>query len=262
MRKPIKIGKKQYASKKEALSYYKAIFNSYSFGQSLNDNNYNDLIDLLDFDYINYVADLGDSDCLPDEDTTNPLGPSIESKTNDEDEHSIIDIKVSRVQFNTKCFEVFFSNRSSEYISYLMIINNKKYTQSDLFNIACRNVIQDDLFAVKQKYFDNNSVKGHVKCQETNQLSKWIDLVVDHRQPHTLSMIIDRFKEKNNIDIDSIEYDSNDKNLLVFKEVTLHSAFRNYHKEKASLRIVRKECNSSRTHMAYVKRSTKDLTIE
>jgi hypothetical protein len=93
-------------------------------------------------------------------------------------------------------------------------------------------------------------------------LSKWEYLAVDHRQPNTFSVIIDRFKEVNKIELEKIDYLTNDVNLLLFKNKTLMTDFINYHKEKANLRIVRKECNLSRTGIARLKRSTKDLTIK
>ena len=86
--------------------------------------------------------------------------------------------------------------------------------------------------------------------------------MIDHRQPNTFSIIVDRFKEVNKIDLDSIEYTSNDQNHIVFKDEKWTKDFKQYHKEKASLRIVRVECNSSRTGMARIKRTTKDLTIK
>lgn len=178
-----------------------------------------------------------------------------------EKELEIVDIKVSKVQFSTKCFEVFYSDKTSCYISYLMRLNKTKYTPEKLFYIACRNSIHDDIKSVKQKYFDQNSVKGQVKCQETGVLSKWTELAVDHRQPNTFSIIVDRFKEINRIDLETIEYTDTQQNHIVFKNNIYTENFKQYHKEKASLRIVRNECNSSRTGMARLKRTSKDLTI-
>ena len=261
MRKPIKIGEKQYDSKKDAIKHYRTILNSYDFGQSLNDHDFDDLLDLLEYDDIAYSADI---ECLEDTDAEMAsvdigLIPGDESA---EDEITIEDIKIARVQFNTKCFEVFYSDSTSQYISYLMIINNTKFTAEKLFYIACRSAIHNDIRAVKQEFFDQHSIKGQVKCQETEILSKWTELVVDHRQPNTFSVIVDRFKEVNRIDIETIEYSSNDQNLIVFKERTLSELFRKYHKEKASLRIVRRECNSGRSGLARIKRTSKDLTVK
>jgi len=47
VRKPFKIGEKEYKFKKDAITHYRTILNSYDFGQSLNDADFNDLIDLL-----------------------------------------------------------------------------------------------------------------------------------------------------------------------------------------------------------------------
>ena len=143
-----------------------------------------------------------------------------------------------------------------------MLLNKTKYNPETLFYKACRNVISKDMLSIKQIFFNTNSVNGYVKCQETNELSKWEDLAVDHRQPNTFSVILDRFKEVKNIDLESIEYTINENNFIVFKNQDLIFEFINYHKEKANLRVIRKECNLSRTGMGRLKRSTKDLFIQ
>jgi len=247
----IKIGQKTYKFKKDAISHYKAILNSYDFGQSLNDSDFNDLLDLLEYDYLNYLAELEMSEDKPNEENADNKVEKI-----------ISDIKVSRVQFNTKCFELFYSDNTSGIMSYLMIINNTKYTPEKLFYAACRNSIHNDIWAVKKEYFDRNSEKGLVKCQETGLLSQWVELVVDHRQPNTFSVIVDRFKEINSVDLDKIEYTTNEQNHILFKDSNLTELFKNYHKDKATLRIVKRECNSSRTSLARIKKTTKDLTIK
>lgn len=261
MRKPFKIGQKEYKFKKDAITHYRTILNSYDFGQSLNDSDFDDLIDLLDFDYFNYIAKIETTEDTVEEE----INDEIELNDNEESEKAEIaieDIKVARVQFNTKCFEIFFSDKTNQYISYLMMINNTKYTTEKLFYVACRNSIHNDIKAVKQEYFDQNSVKGQVKCQETGLLSKWTELAVDHRQPNTFSVIVDRFKEVNRIELDKIEFTSNDQNHIIFKDETLTELFRKYYKEKASLRLVRTECNSRRTGLARIKRTSKDLTVK
>ena len=261
MRKPFKIGQKEYKFKKDAITHYRTILNSYDFGKSLNDSDFDDLLDLLDYDYFNYLVELETTEDIIEEEKTNEV-ETKETDKNTENELEIDDIKVAKVQFNTKCFEVFYSDKTSQYISYLMIINNAKYTPEKLFYVACRNSIHKDIKLVKQDYFDKYSEKGQVKCQETGILSKWTELVVDHRQPNTFSVIVDRFKEVNRTDLDTIEYSTSDQNHIIFKEVSLTENFRNYHMEKASLRLVRTECNSSRTGMARLKRTSKDLTIK
>lgn len=261
MKKPFKIGQKEYKFKKDAITHYGTISNSYDFGQSLNDTDFDDLMDLLDYDYFNDLAEMETSEEI-NEKETNAAERVTESQENQEEEILIEDIKVSKVKFNTKCFEIFYSDKTSQYISYLMKINNTKYTPEKLFYIACRNSIHSDIKLVKQEYFDKNSIKGQVKCQETGILSKWTELAVDHRQPNTFSIIVDRFKEVNRIDLDTMEYTSNDQNHIIFKDEDWSLNFRKYHMEKASLRIVRTECNSSRTGLARLKRTSKDLTAK
>ena len=174
MKKPLKIGKKEFKFKKDAVTHYKTILNSYEFEEALNDSDYDDILALLDY-----------SNDINNEETN--LQENIEA---DEGDLVIDAIKVVKVQFNTKCFELYYNDESSEYISYLMLLGEKRYTPEKRFNIACRNSIHDDIHDIKQRYFDKNSVKGQVKCQETGILSKWTELVLDHRQPNTFSIIL------------------------------------------------------------------------
>lgn len=206
MRKPLQIGKKEYKFKKDAITHYRKILNSYEFNQSLNTSDFQDLMDLLDYDYTCYVVE-NEEELIDDtnEEDIDELREFLYSNA-PSNEAIIIDIKIAQVQFNTKCFELFYKDGSSEYISYLMIINNAKYTPEKLFYVACRNAVHKDIREVKQKFFDDNSKKGQVKCQETGLLSKWTELAVDHRQPNTFSIIVDRFKEVNRTDLDIIEY--------------------------------------------------------
>lgn len=259
MRKQLKIGQKEYKFKKDAVAHYRTILNSYDFGQSLNASDFDDLIDLLDYDYFNYLADNETENENAEQYIQTEL--FVNEQTNEEP-IVIEDIKVSKVQFNTKCFEVFYSDKSSFYISYLMIFNKTKYTPEKLFYVACRNAIHHDIRTLKQDFFAQNSIKGQVKCQETGQLSRWTELVVDHRQPNTFSVIVDRFKEVNKIDLDTMTFTSNEHNHIVFENDHWTQSFKEYHKEKASLRIVRIECNSSRTGLARIKRNSKDLMIK
>lgn len=130
------------------------------------------------------------------------------------------------------------------------------------FSGTCRDTIQDDINNVKLQYFKANSIKGEVKCQETGDLCKWEDLVIDHRQPNTFSVIVDRFIEVNQIDITTIEYIEVFDGVYRFKDDDISRKFREYHKEKANLRIVRKSKNSGRAYQARVKKQKKDLRID
>lgn len=244
MRKPIKIGEHVFPYKKDAISYYRTILNSYDFGESLSDEHFSDLLDLLYWEECDEVT-----------------GQEAEDIIKDEDLPYISDIKIAKVQYGVKCFEIVWSDLETQYISYLLLINKPKHSTLTNFKVACRSAIQEDIRQVKQRYFDLNSQEGRVKCQETSKLSKWEDLVIDHRQPNTFSVIVERFIEVNNIDINSIEYVTDKNNLLKFKDEQLIDAFKNYHRDKATLRIVRKECNSQRAYQARISPHKKDLRI-
>ncbi len=92
-----------------------------------------------------------------------------------------------------------------EAFSYIKCINGEKPPLT-IFSNTCRNVVQDDINKVKFQYFSENSKGGKVKCQESGDLCVWEELVIDHRQPNTFSVIVDRFIELNSIDIKSVEY--------------------------------------------------------
>jgi len=342
----LKIGNKEYKFKKDAIAHYRKMLNSYDFGQSLNDADFDDIIDLMNYDYLNYLAEQKTSENVREHNINNeteidsnfiPSLPLVENNDNIEDDTITLEIKksqkrlaelynlsettfkditfsgctterelfisilqhktpldvfksigemydwkseqiyayksdeiyikdikvVKRIPYSTKCFEIFYSDDTSYYISYLMIINNSDYyTPENKFRISCRNSIRNDIRMVKQEYFDENSEKGRVKCQETGKLSKWEELVIDHRQPNTFSVIVDRFKEVYSIELDKIEYTLDDQGYMVFKEDNLTEQFRKYHKEKANLRIVREECNLSRTGLARIKRTSRDLAVK
>ena len=233
MQTPIVIRDKIYKYKKDALSFFKAKLNSYDFGAVLNEEDIADITALL----------------LENETRKDKIGCGIK------------EIRIGKVQFGTKCFQIIRNDLTTENFSYVYCINGdlKPFTK---FSNACRNAIHKDLQNVKQKYFDQNSFKGKVKCQETALLSSWTELNVDHRQPNTLSIIIDRFIELHKIDLQNIEYETDEDNKSLLVDKDLENKFRDYHMEKANLRIVRKEKNLGRSHQGRVNNQKKDLRIE
>tara|TARA_R110002124_G_C8782031_1_gene500848 strand:- start:53 stop:742 length:690 start_codon:yes stop_codon:yes gene_type:complete len=227
------IGNKEFKYKKDALNYYKEILNSYNFGEKLNEIDTIKIIELL------------------------KNHPEFERKFS----FGIKEIIVEKVKYGSKAFHILNNNSELEAFSYIKCINGKKPPLT-IFSNTCRDVIQKDINLVKYQYFSDNSKKGEVKCQETGELCKWEKLVVDHRQPNTFSIIVDRFIELNNIDINSVEYIEIIDGVYDFKDKEISNKFREYHKEKANLRIVKKGKNSGRAHQARVKQQKKDLRIK
>jgi hypothetical protein len=234
MRKKLKIGKKEFTTKKEALNHYKTILNSYKFGEFLNDSDFNDILDLLE--------------THPNKEEK--IGVGIEK------------VRISKLQhcYNTKAFELVRLDDSTVIISYIQRISSPQ-TSFTKFSYACREAIREDLRNVKLAYFKKSSKKGKVKCQETRELEKYEDLTVDHRQPNTFSVIVDRFIELNNLNLENIEYIEIAGDINELADSELKEKFRQYHKEKANLRIVKKKLNLGRSFQAKVSRQKKDLII-
>jgi len=245
----ITIGKKTYPTKKSALEFYRDILNSYDFGESLNKKDFCELIDLLNYHLkIKYQNE------------ENVGIKEIDSK-NKTNEFILKDIRVAKYLYNTKCFELVY-DEDTFIISYRQMINQNKSSKRSIFNTVCRNLIQSDLTDLKQTYFKNNAIESKALCQETNEMHKWENLVIDHRQPNTFSIIVDRFIELNDIDVNNVKYKQSELNYTIFEDENLNVKFINYHKEKATLRIVRKDLNLSRTGFARIKPMKKDLKIE
>lgn len=262
MRKPLIIGEKTYKTKKEAREHYSRILNSYNFGESLNDGHYNDLVDLINH-YVDYIDNEEDSDNHEEnvEDLLELAEAESESTPNNNEEISVVDIRIGRFQFNTKCFEVVYSDGSTWIISYRVFINKTKMSPRSIFNKVCRHTIQQDLIFVKQNYFKEYAKNSKAPCQESREYLKYEDLVVDHRQPNTLSVIIDRFIELFDIDVVGVEYVYYPDKLTTFKDDDLSIKFRKYHKEKALLRVVNKDLNLSRSGMARLKEMKDDIKV-
>ncbi|TNJ45332.1 DCL family protein [Tamlana fucoidanivorans] len=233
MKTPIKIGESKFPSKKAALEFYKEILNSYEIGETLNTSDFDNLFCLL----------------------------KIHSRKKEKIGCGIDHFCIGLAKFNTKSFELVRTDETSEFISYTKRINKPKNKFAN-FRAACRQAIQADLINVKQNYFRDHYKNGKVKCQETGKFLTYEELSVDHRQPNTFSVIVDRFIEIKKLDLEKIEYlqINGGPNELVKQK--LKTEFRNYHKEKAILRIVKRELNLSKAHQARIEKTKMDLTIE
>lgn len=233
MKKKIEIGDLIFSTKKDAIQHYKEILNSYEFGDVLSDKDFLQLVDL-----INYR-----------DDAEQKIGCGIK------------EITIDKGKYNSKSFKLIREDLSEEIFSYLRCINGE-YSHLSKFNKACRDLVAEQLRLVRLQYFKDNSVKGFVKCQETGEACRWEDLNVDHRQPNTFSVIVDRFIEINNIKVEEVEYVEVMEAVYKFKDTDLNEKFKSYHKERANLRIVKKGLNLGRSYQARVKTQKKDLRIK
>ena len=189
--KPIEIGDRTFRYKKDALAHYKMILNSYGFGEILEHDDFIDVYELL------------------------RLHPRAKEKI----ALGIKYFRIGKAKYATKCFEFVRTDETVGHFGYVKSINGERNPITK-FSRACRRIIQADLRSAKQQYFDQYSKKGRVKCQETGELLPWEELNIDHRQPNTFSVIIDRFIEVNNIDIKKLSMlllKATGKNLLIKK---------------------------------------------
>ena len=67
--------------------------------------------------------------------------------------------------------------------------------------------------------------------------------------------------ELNNINLSEVEYFQIGGDMDEIANNELKEKFRQYHKDKANLRVVKKNLNLGRSFQARVNRQTKDLTI-
>ena len=112
MRNLVQIGDKTYATKKDALNHYKNILNSYDFGETISRDNLSDLLDLLET-HPNVIE---------------KVGVGIES------------IRIVKLKYSTKAFELVRLDGSTEYFSYTKRINAPK-NDFTKFREACRKAI-------------------------------------------------------------------------------------------------------------------------
>ena len=232
LNKKIIIGKHSFSSKKDAIEFYRKILNSYEKNERLNS---------ADFDNVYSILKIHPR-------KAEKIGCGIEY------------LRVGIAKYNTKSFELVRTDGTSEFFSFTKRIN-KPMDDFSKFLSACRQSIQTDLREVKQKYFKLNSTNGKAKCQETGEMLKYEELNVDHRQPNTFSIIVDRFAELNKIEFNQIKYNLINGAPNELKDKELELAFRNYHKKKANLRIVKKELNLSRAHQGRIRTISKDIKI-
>ena len=174
----IKIGNNSYKNKTEALKCYKKILDKYNSGTSVDDNDMDLLIDLINYD---------------------PESVNFEMEEPEEDLETLIihDIYVDfhPVYKKTKCF---FADLGDEQwlFSYRLMINGD-LSEDKKFNIACRNAVKNDLHKFKEKVFANKPVK----CAISNIEVDWDTCQIDHKPPLTFSVIVRSFIDARKIEV-------------------------------------------------------------
>jgi hypothetical protein len=252
LQRALRLGKRTFATKKAALAHFREILNRCELDAELEGHDFDDLIGLINFD--------------PEarEDDASRVGtPEWQAPVSDDaDEVCVRAVRVARGQYGSRCFEVVYDDGDSWVLSYILLVTQRSVGQLELVRRACRSAVADDLRAVKQAYFAARSSAGSAPCQESGVPGRWEDLVVDHRQPNTFSVIFDRWLEARALNVDEVETTTDSTLRVVFADAALAQDFRVYHQKLATLRVVRRDLNASRAAMGRVCRSSKDLIVE
>ena len=124
MKKWVQIGRLKFKYKKEVLAHFKKILNSYGFNESLSEEDFNDVLNLL------------------------KIHPNAKEKIG----VGIKKIKVDETRYKTKCFNVIRVDSSCEIFSYIKCINGSLPPLTK-FSKACRDTISGDLRLVKLSFF-------------------------------------------------------------------------------------------------------------
>ena len=150
-------------------------------------------------------------------------------------------IYVSKDIYNYRCFRVSLSNGISDSFSINKCINSKNENQFTKFHAASREAVKSQIleFRLLNKkhgnYFISEISNKKIKPKETH---------VDHI--YEFNNIVIDFINEFNIDIDTIEFDENIPMVISFIDTKIEKDFYDYHKQKATLRVVSKHENLSR----------------
>jgi len=235
-RKEIRIGEKIYKTKKSALDHYKSILNKYELNTDVDDSDFGDIIDLINY---------------------SPNEADIPENQNNELEDLIINnvyVDSHPVHKGTKCFYVEFGEVVWLF-SYILSINGDMSDEKK-FYIACRNSIQNYVNDFKRKIFKEENVK----CAITGKYLKFEECHIDHKPPMTFSVIVQTFVKANNIEIYDEEIGYIDQ-IWQFKNIDTKNKFINYHNNLAVLRIISVEENLKGSKNGRIKPTNKDYKI-
>ena len=144
--------------------------------------------------------------------------------------------------FGYRCFYVVRDDGSMTDFSFNICIDGKRSKEQD-FKIACRHVIGDDI--KKAKKIALAAQMG--LCAVSGEPCTIKDSHLDHAEPWTFQKIMEHFIFVHGIDVGAVEYVSGTitGTLTKFLDDKLAQTFRDFHNERAVLRVVTKHVNLS-----------------
>lgn len=255
----IAIGDKTFGSKSKALAFYKDILNSYNVGETLNDDDYTNVVDLVYMDFIREEIKTYEPEYDGEKMNVMLLVKRIREQIHDygyETGEHMSSVKVDyHPEFrSTKCFYCMYG-KEKQLFSYLHTINGA-VSDSQRFSRAGRHLVAERLRAFKKQRFENRPVK----CAITNEIVEWEECQIDHKAPLTFSVIVKSFIVSNKIDISKVEYIC-EITKEQFADRELADKFDAYHKEMAVLRVLSTKQNNKLSGGARIKPTKKDGTL-
>jgi hypothetical protein len=228
----ITLGEFEFDTKKEAKELYRDILNSADLDKPLEGEIFDYVMALL----LNH--------------------PNVNAKINNQKVKYLI-VSQAKYQFN-RCFHLVREDDSIEDFSIGKCIDGE-YSGFRKFSIAARQVVEDELLQYKIKYFEEKANENNkVKCTISGELISKDEAHVDHREPFTFSAIVHFFIQSKSIDLDKIEYCSENQYGNIFVDTVLIDEFSKWHKQNAMLRIVSKSKNMSKGYLARVTKTKAD----
>lgn len=140
-------------------------------------------------------------------------------------------------RYGRKCFWLRSRDNGLVDFSYRQCLSPP--TSHARFVAACRNEIEADIIAFKQAAFTKGSI-----CPMTGVLLQWHNTDVDHSPPHTFAVLVDRYIDWYDVDLEAVRYrDRGIGNL--FSDRRLAASWREFHNRNASLRLLSAQANRS-----------------
>jgi hypothetical protein len=231
--KPVTLGHLHFAKQGGALEYFKEILNRYSPGDAIDAADYADVEALLSGH------------------------PRAEEKIGG----GVASLLVDRDEDGGQCFHVLRTDGTKENFSYKKCIagDPEPFTA---FSAACRRVVDAELDAFKRAYFDKHqNLDGKVKCPETNRRVKWDEAHVDHKSPHSFSVIVKFFINSQGINLSHVVYNRAGLYGHELADAPLAAAFQSWHKKNAVLRVIDGGRNLAKASLARIKLTKDDHTL-
>lgn len=231
--KPIILGHLSFPRQGDALAYFKELLARTQTGTQLTGSDYRDVEALL----------------------------SGHPRAQDKIGTGIAQLVLDDAELVGKCFHVIRTDGSRDNFSYKKCISGDP-APFTTFSVACRRAVAKELEDFKIRYFEEHqNDKGKVRCPETGEWIEFGEAHVDHRSPMSFSVIVKFFVSSENIDLEKVTYRRDGLYGNEFADDEIAEKFRVWHRRNALLRVIEAGRNLSKAHLARVKPTRADKSL-